>query len=77
MTTISVTCQNGALELATVAEKPLLKVVEVARRLNVSRAFAYSLMDRGELPYVKLGGTRRVPAEAVSQLIESNTVAAK
>lgn len=56
---------------------PLLKVVEVARRLNISRAFACQLMDRGDLPYVKLGSARRVPADAVEKLVQENTVAAK
>ena len=50
---------------ATAPETPLQKVTEVARQLSVSRAFVYQLMDRGELPYLQLGGTRRVRAQDV------------
>lgn len=57
-----------------VKEKPLCKVTEVARRLSVSRAFVYQLMDGGLLPYVKLGGARRIRPEDIEQLVASNTV---
>jgi excisionase family DNA binding protein len=53
---------------------PLFKVTEVARRLSVSRAFVYQLMDRGLLPYVKLGTARRIRAEDVEQLLARNTI---
>jgi excisionase family DNA binding protein len=34
----------------------------------------YLLMERGELPYVKIGRTRRVKAEDVKQLVETNSI---
>jgi len=54
-------------------DKPLLKTVEVARRLSISRAFVYVLMDRGDLPYVQLGRTRRVRQEDVEKLLADST----
>lgn len=59
---------------AVVRGIPLCKVTEVARRLSVSRAFIYQLMDRGLLPYVKLGAARRIRAEDVEQLVTRNTI---
>ena len=40
--------------------EPLLKANDVARRLNVSRAFAYQLMKRGDIPTVEIKAARRV-----------------
>jgi excisionase family DNA binding protein len=57
--------------------RPLEKVVQVATRLGISRAFVYQLMDRGDLPYVQLGGTRRVRPEDVDRLVADNTKAGK
>ena len=52
----------------------LLKVTEVSRRLNLSRSAVYSLIDRGELGYCKIGKSRRIPAEAVDKLIQATSV---
>ena len=49
-------------------------VPDVARYLKMSRSMIYLLMERGELPYVKIGRTRRVKAEDVKQLVEQNFV---
>lgn len=54
----------------------LIRVSEVARHLSLSRSTIYQMMDRGELPYVKLRKSRRVPLEAVERLISKNLVAA-
>jgi excisionase family DNA binding protein len=42
--------------------------------LSLSRSKIYQLMDRGELPYVKLGKSRRVPLEAVERLVSQHMV---
>jgi len=34
---------------------PLLKVADVATRLNCSLATAYALIDKGELPSIRIG----------------------
>ena len=43
----------------------LLRVPEVAKFLGLARSTVYQLMDRGELPYAKIGRSRRVPRRAV------------
>lgn len=52
----------------------LRTVNEVAEFLGVSRSKVYTLMDEGDLPYVKLGKTRRVVWDDVLKLIEQNIV---
>jgi len=39
----------------------LLKIREAAEFLKLSRSRLYELMDAGELAYVKIGRSRRVP----------------
>ena len=50
-----------------------LKVMKVAELLGISRAQVYKLMEAGELPYVKIGKSRRVRLDAVRDLIARNT----
>jgi excisionase family DNA binding protein len=38
----------------------LLKAIDVARRLNISRSLAYQLMESGELPAIKIRKLLRV-----------------
>ncbi len=51
----------------------LLKAREVAEILKISRAMAYNLMLRGEIPTVRIGKCRRVRPEDLVKYIESNT----
>ena len=60
--------RNGAESLA--------RVPEVAAFLKLSRSKVYSMMDSGELRYVKLGKSRRLRWSDVMSLIEANTVSA-
>ncbi len=46
----------------------LLTVREAADFLRISRSRLYELMDRGELIYLKLGRSRRIPRRAVIEL---------
>ncbi len=55
-------------DAAAVVSDGLLRVGEAAAFLSLSRATLYTLMDRGELPFVKLGRSRRIPRRAVIQL---------
>jgi excisionase family DNA binding protein len=50
----------------------LLRATEVARILNVSRAMAYQLMQRGEIRTVRIGAARRVRREDLNRYIETN-----
>ncbi len=52
----------------------LCRVSEAARHLALSRSKLYELMDFGVLSYVKIGRTRRIPAEAILALVESSRV---
>ena len=52
----------------------LRPVRAVANFLSISRSKVYQLMEAGELPYVKLGKTRRVRWSDVLKLVEQNTV---
>ena len=45
-----------------------MKVTEAADFLRLSRSNLYALMERGELPFVKLGRSRRIPRRAVIAL---------
>ena len=51
-------------------EKRLLTVDEAAHRLGIGRSHAYVFVLRGELESVKLGRSRRVPAQAVEAFVE-------
>jgi excisionase family DNA binding protein len=51
----------------------LLKATDVAEILKISRAMAYTLMQRGEIPTVRIGKARRVRPEDLIKYIESNT----
>ena len=59
---------------ASVDNGGLQPVPEVAKFLAISRSKVYQLMDSGELPYVKLGKSRRVRWPDVLRLIEESTV---
>jgi len=50
----------------------LFKADEVAKVLNISRAFAYQLMQKGDIPTVKIRGARRVRPEDLSRFIKEN-----
>jgi excisionase family DNA binding protein len=52
---------------------PLLKAKDVAEILKISRAMAYNLMLRGEIPTIRIGKCRRVRPEDLILYIESNT----
>ena len=50
----------------------LLKASDVAACLNVSRSFAYHLIQTGELPTVRLGKACRVRPQDLEAYIEKN-----
>jgi excisionase family DNA binding protein len=55
----------------------LRTVPEVAAYLAVSRSKVYQMMDEGVLPFVKLGGNRRIRSSDVEKLVADNLVGAK
>lgn len=50
-------------------ERLLLRPLEAAEALGISRAKAYELIAAGEIPSVKLGGCVRVPVSALENWI--------
>jgi excisionase family DNA binding protein len=54
----------------------LASVKEAEQYLSLSRATLYGLMDKGELRYVKIGKSRRIPWSAIEDLVQKNTVGA-
>lgn len=52
--------------------KRLLKAKEVARQLNISKAMAYRLMQRGEIRCVRIGTAVRVRPSDLVTYIQAN-----
>ena len=48
----------------------LMTILDAARVLAISRSTVWKLMDSGALPWVKIGGARRVSAAAVKKAAE-------
>jgi len=51
----------------------LLTVEEAARRLGLGRTTVYGLIRDGELHSVRIGRARRIPAEALTDLVQRRT----
>lgn len=52
--------------------QPLLTVMEVAFRLHISRSHAYFLMQRGFIPSIHIGKSRRVQVQDLQDYISRN-----
>lgn len=52
------------------ADKVLLTVAEAAERLGMGRTFVYGQVQTGDLPSVKLGRARRIPAAALEDYVK-------
>ncbi len=50
-------------------EKLLLDVNEVASVLGCGRTYVYGMIQRGELPVVKLGRLTRIPARSLVEFV--------
>jgi len=50
-------------------KKLAYRVGEAAQLLSISRASAYELINRGELPAVKIGKSWRVPHDALKKVL--------
>jgi excisionase family DNA binding protein len=48
-------------------------VTEAAELLGISRAFAYELAARGELPVLRLGRRLVIPKKALLKFVEGTT----
>lgn len=63
---------HPAFDREGLAVSQLLTVPEAARRLGLSRAKLYQLMESGELVYVKFGRSRRIPLTGLAELVARN-----
>jgi excisionase family DNA binding protein len=50
-------------------ERQLYNVGEVAELLGISRAKLYSMIRAGAIESVKMGGSRRIPAQAIERFL--------
>jgi len=53
------------------SENRLLTADDIAQRLQVSKSLAYALMQRGEIPTVRLGRAVRVRPQDLEEFIDS------
>ncbi len=53
---------------AALVEDGLVTVAQAVEFLSLSRSALYRLMNRGALPFVKLGRCRRIPRRALVEL---------
>jgi len=65
----------GHQEIAPIspADRLVLTVPEAGEILGISRAFAYELVARGELPFIRLGRRVVVPKAALLELVNQAT----
>jgi len=63
----SVTASIGTAQ--TSDDRLVYTVAEAGELLGISRAFAYELVARGELPVIRLGRRRLVPKAALLTLV--------
>jgi excisionase family DNA binding protein len=61
------------LPIENVVNTRLLNGDDVARILNISKAFAYQLMRQGEIRTVRMGRAVRVRMEDLTQYIAQST----
>ncbi len=54
-------------------DKLLLTPEEAARALGIGRTKVYHLMTSGEIPSVKIGASRRIPAQGLELYVSSLT----
>jgi excisionase family DNA binding protein len=54
-------------------QNPLLTIEQVFTYLGVKRSKVYNLIERGELPVVRIGRSVRIHPDAVREYVERNT----
>jgi len=59
-----------------IGDRLVYTVAEAGALLGISRAFAYELVARGELPVIRLGRRRLVPKVALLTLVEADRTSA-
>ena len=54
----------------SLAQTNLLRAIDVAKRLCISRSLAYQLMQQGKIPSVRFGGSVRVRESDLDEYIQ-------
>ncbi len=54
-------------------DRLMLRVIEAAEALGISRAKTYELIAAGQIPSVRVGGCVRVPLDALRAWIDRQT----
>jgi excisionase family DNA binding protein len=54
-------------------EPELLRVVEVANLLSLSRTKVYEMAEKGEIPVVRIGSAVRIPRRKLLEWVEHRT----
>ncbi len=67
--TTHTTTTDGTGTRSSDRDRLVLAVAEAAEVLGVSRAFAYELAARGEIPVLRLGRRRLVPRKALLEML--------
>jgi len=67
---------NEPVQALKLVEAGLARIDEGCRFLGISRAKLYEIMDRGELPYVKIGRSRRLPRQALKEFAARRLIGA-
>ena len=65
--------RGAPVSIRAEVERAGLTVEETAFRVGVSRRTIYTLLETGELPSYVIGRARRIPTDAVEELISSRT----
>jgi excisionase family DNA binding protein len=60
-------------DMRTHGSHQFMTVVEIAATMRVSRATVYRLLHAGQLPSMRVGGSLRIPREAVETYVRTST----
>lgn len=63
---------KDSLSIEALLNSKLLKPTEVAELLNISKSFAYRLLQSGNIPTIHLGKSVRVRMADLENFIKSN-----
>jgi excisionase family DNA binding protein len=58
----------------TTDQELLLRIDAAADRLSISRATLYRMIQRGEIPVVRIGSAVRIPVSALDRWLAAQTV---
>ena len=53
-------------------QNPLLRVADVAKRLNISRSLAYKLLQTGAIPTIRINTVVRVREDDLEEFIQKS-----